>query len=159
MEENFYFKGSTLQVEYSLTIPVETKIVWNYLTKTENIAQWFQEIEVGELRSDGYMIFRLPDSEITMPILSFIQDEEIAYEWGGVGSVCFKLIPISEGTKLYFYESLPEDFSHRIRDIAGWSLTLERLKQTILGKQATFDMDKFQETENRYREIVSNLKS
>ncbi|GMA53535.1 ATPase [Alicyclobacillus contaminans] len=158
MEENFYFKGSTLQVEYSLTIPVDTNIVWDHLTKTEDIAKWFQEIETGELKPDGYMLFRLPDSEITMPILSFIQDSEIAYEWGGIGSVRFKLTPISEGTKLDFYESLPEDFSHRIRDITGWSLALERLKQTILGKQTTFDMDKFQETENRYREMINNLK-
>ncbi|GMA08476.1 hypothetical protein GCM10025886_16270 [Tetragenococcus halophilus subsp. flandriensis] len=158
MKDYFYFEGDTLHVEYSLTIPADQKVVWQYLTETEKISEWFAEIEVGELKRNGHMVFRLPDSEITMPILSFVQDKEISYEWGGVGSVCFDLTSTTEGTKLYFYETLPADFSYRIRDITGWSMALKRLKQVVLGEQTTFDMDEFQEIKKRYRQRIADLK-
>lgn len=53
MEKQFYIKNETLHVNYRLTIPKEVSKVWQYLTETTKIQEWFKEIEVGSLQTEG----------------------------------------------------------------------------------------------------------
>lgn len=157
MEKQFYLKNETLHVNYRLTIPKEVSKVWQYLTETTKIQEWFKEIEVGSLQTEGYLIFKLPEQNIRMNILSFEPEKIIGFEWG-TGSVQFELTNESVGTQLNFYEVLPKDFDHPVRDITGWYLQLEGLLATIKGEETSFDMNKFQETQVKFEKLIRELK-
>lgn len=45
--------------------------MWEYLTRTEKISEWFPEIKVGNLEEQGYMIFKTSERDIHMPVSAF----------------------------------------------------------------------------------------
>ncbi|WP_333646509.1 SRPBCC domain-containing protein [Lacrimispora sp.] len=157
MQEKLYFEGSTLYAKFILLIPEMPQRVWEYITQTEKIYKWFPDIEVGKLDKQGYLIFKLPQQDIHMPISAFKSEKLLSYTWGANGTVRFEIIQLQEGTQLEFLNILPEDFPNRSRDVTGWSIALEQLRNAILDKPVEYNLELHQERKKKYDAAIASL--
>lgn len=130
--------------------------MWEYLTRTEKTSEWFPEIKVGNLEEQGYMIFKTSERDIHMPVSAFEPEKLLTYAWA-TGTVRFEIATHPEGTQLSFLDILPENFPNRSRDITGWSIVLEQLRNAILGKPTEYNLDLHQEAEKKYDIIIASL--
>ncbi|WP_241961714.1 SRPBCC domain-containing protein [Staphylococcus succinus] len=105
--------------------------IFNYLSTTEGIQQWFPQLEICERKKDGKMLFHLDGEEYKeMYITDFKHNKEIGYTWD-LGQVKFELNQDEATTELIFKEFLPYEFPHIGLDFAGWQFQMEKLKALI----------------------------
>lgn len=120
-------------VYQTLTVPINKTAsnIFNYLSTTEGVQQWFPQLEICERKIDGKMLFHLDGQEyIEMYITDFKQNKVIGYTWD-LGQVKFELNQIETTTELVFKEFLPYEFPHIGLDFAGWQFQMENLKALI----------------------------
>lgn len=148
------------KVSFELILEASQKDVWALLTTNEGLAQWFHELEVGELGQQGYFNFIMtPTERLKMLILNYEEQKLIELEWDE-NSVSFQLENIEKyKVKLVFTEELNNITEHTPRDIAGWNLCLHRIK-LVLAKEIepTVNQDKFDALVEKYQNQLTKLK-
>lgn len=108
--------------------------VWAYLTDNEKLKQWFAELHVEELREGGVIKFDMQDGTFEeMAITSFAAGSVLAYTWGE-DHVRFELFPEPKGCKLLLIEEIARITSHTPRDLAGWHVCLEVIRELLDGQ-------------------------
>lgn len=153
MEEKLTIQDKSIYAHFSQIIPVTLEVAWEGLLDT---TQWFPQIKVGDLSLTGYMTFTMPETIIRMPILEYEPYRVLSYEWS-TGRVRFELVPVAGGTRLDFLDVLPQSFPHRARDITGWSITLKRLRASLLGEKLDYDMKENEIKQKEYQKQIDAL--
>lgn len=122
-------------VSFEVEISAPIQEVFALLTTNTGLAKWFNELEVGELGADGYLLFVMtPEEKITMPIRAFEPNQKLAFEWDQ-DEVAFELNKITANkTRLTFTEQLTTITEHSPRDISGWHICLKKLQASAEGK-------------------------
>ncbi|MGJ0466594.1 SRPBCC domain-containing protein, partial [Listeria monocytogenes] len=100
-------------VSFEVEISAPIQEVFALLTTNTGLAKWFNELEVGELGADGYLLFVMtPEEKITMPIRAFEPNQKLAFEWDQ-DEVAFELNKITANkTRLTFTEQLTTITEH-----------------------------------------------
>lgn len=122
-------------VSFEVEISAPIQEVFALLTTNTGLAKWFNELEVGELGADGYLLFVMtPEEKITMPIRAFEPNQKLAFEWDQ-DEVAFELNEITANkTRLTFTEQLTTITEHSPRDISGWHICLKKLQASETGR-------------------------
>lgn len=148
-----------IKVSFELNLEASLEDVWNLLTTNEGLAQWFHELEIGELGEEGYFNFIMTPTEcIKMPILKYTEKKTIEFEWDQ-DSVLFQLEVLdNEKVKLIFSEKIKNITAHTPRDIAGWKLCLHRI-QIMLAKtiESPINQEEFDELIGKYKNELTEL--
>ncbi|EAC3358442.1 SRPBCC family protein [Listeria monocytogenes] len=146
-------------VSFEVEISVPIQEVFALLTTNDGLAKWFNELEVGELGADGYLLFIMtPEEKITMPIRAFEPNQKIAFQWDQ-DEVAFELNEIAaEKTNLIFTEQLTTITEHSPRDISGWHICLKKLQASAEGKIYNFDKAAFETLFAKYQKVLNSEK-
>ncbi len=144
MKDTFRLENQTIYFGTERAISASPQTIWRYLTETDKLKQWFPELEIGELGVNGFWRFILPDFEETMPFTDYAEEKYLGVTWD-TGIIYFDLKEQApHQTLLVFSESLPENFTTpRHKDIAGWSIVLNRLKQVVETPDAAPEKNRF----------------
>ncbi|MFH4875614.1 SRPBCC domain-containing protein [Staphylococcus cohnii] len=112
----------------NLKIKSDAHSIFDYLSTTEGIQQWFPQLSFQERVEGGKMLFHLDDSEdLEMRITHFEANKRIGFTWD-IGKVKFELYEHQSYVELIFYEYLPFEFPHITLDFAGWQFQIESIK-------------------------------
>ncbi|HAA6475020.1 TPA_asm: ATPase [Listeria monocytogenes] len=146
-------------VSFEVEISAPIQEVFALLTTNAGLAKWFNELEVGKLGADGYLLFIMtPEEKITMPIRAFEPNQKIAFQWDQ-DEVAFELNEIAaEKTKLTFTEQLTTITEHSPRDISGWHICLKKLQASAEGKTYDFDKTEFETLFAKYQKTLNSEK-
>ena len=160
MKDTFRLENQTIYFGTERAISASPQTIWRYLTETDKLKQWFPELEIGELGVNGFWRFILPDFEETMPFTDYAEEKYLGVTWD-TGIIYFDLKEQApHQTLLVFSESLPRKFYNtRHKDIAGWSIVLNRLKQVVETPDAAPEKIDFPQIENHYLEKLTNLEN
>ncbi|EAD1455366.1 SRPBCC family protein [Listeria monocytogenes] len=146
-------------VSFEVEISAPIQEVFALLTTNAGLAKWFNELEVGELGADGYLLFIMtPEEKITMPIRAFEPNQKLAFQWDQ-DEVAFELNEIAaEKTKLTFTEQLTTITEHSPRDISGWHICLKKLQASAEGETYDFDKAEFETLFSKYQKVLNSEK-
>jgi len=152
MAEANYTKDS-LNAEQIITVAIDAdrSKVFDYLSTTSGISQWFPELEFRDVNNEKTLLFDLGDGRVQeMEVLELVEDQYIAFEWGGGGKVEILLKDTDENTKepteLELKETLPLDFGPVSQDFTGWYFQVGNIKSiSETGTVNEMDMSKFEE--------------
>ncbi|EAG9433373.1 SRPBCC family protein [Listeria monocytogenes] len=149
--------GAVVTFELEINAPITE--VFTLLTTNVGLEKWFNELEIGELGADGYLLFVMtPEEKITMPIRIFEPNRKFAFEWDQ-DEVAFELNTIPPNkTKLTFIEQLTAITEHSPRDISGWYICLKKLQASAEGKIYDFNKAEFETLFSKYKKAVNNKK-
>ncbi|WP_088810207.1 MULTISPECIES: ATPase [unclassified Listeria] len=122
------------------TIDAPMTSCFELVSTTEGLGKWFAELEMGQLSADGYLLFKMTETEkIEMPILEFEENVALGFAWDN-DAVYFRFAPLSENeTQLIFTEEIVQVTDHTPRDLAGWTICLDAFKKALEGEEFTFD--------------------
>ncbi|MBC2328588.1 SRPBCC family protein [Listeria swaminathanii] len=143
-------------VTFELVINAANTEVFELLTTNAGLAKWFNELEIGELGADGYLLFVMtPEEKITMPIRGFEPNRKLAFAWDQ-DEVAFELnATAANRTKLTFTEQLTAITEHSPRDISGWHICLKKLQASAEGKTYDFNKAEFESLFARYQKELN----
>ncbi|EMO8754847.1 SRPBCC family protein [Listeria monocytogenes] len=143
-------------VNFELEINATKAEVFALLTTNAGLAKWFNELEVGELGADGYLLSVMtPEEKITMPIRAFETNQKLAFEWDQ-DEVDFELNEITANkTRLTFREQLTTITEHSPRDISGWHICLKKLQASAEGKIYDFNKTEFETLFAKYQKELN----
>ncbi|HAA4126457.1 TPA_asm: ATPase [Listeria monocytogenes] len=143
-------------VSFEVEISAPIQEVFALLKTNTGLAKWFNELEVGELGADGYLLFVMtPEEKITMPIRAFEPNQKLAFEWDQ-DEVAFELNKITANkTRLTFTEQLTTITEHSPRDISGWHICLKKLQASAEGKIYDFNKTEFKTLFAKYQKELN----
>ncbi|SFH88405.1 Uncharacterized conserved protein YndB, AHSA1/START domain [Pisciglobus halotolerans] len=112
--------------------------VWDMLTENEQLAKWFPEMQVEQLKEGGKikLAFHTGGKE-EMTITSLAVPTVLEYTWGQ-DLVRFDLTQTDYGTHLLFTETLQQVTEQTPKDIAGWHICLDAI-EALLDKRELSD--------------------
>lgn len=110
-----------LHLEYVIRTHIHD--FWKLLTTTDGLQRWFPELE----RFGDSLCFTSGDFQQSLAISHEEKEKELTLDWFGA-NVSFTLR--QDGTKVFvtFDETIPNDFPNMVRDLAGWTNQVYRLK-------------------------------
>ena len=133
---------------------VET--VWAMLTDNTKLKQWFDELQIVDLRKGGIIKFDMQDGTfIDMKILDYESLKTLAFEWD-TDIARFELSPISGGCQLIFLETISSINEQTAKDLAGWHVCLDVIK-ALLDEDAIIREDEWKVWFEKYKELLNNL--
>lgn len=158
MTEILTLEGTTIIYQTTITIQTSPEHLWTFFTETENIIKWFPELQVVQNERPTAWCFVIDDFEELLPFITFKPMKQLNVTWD-TGNIQFILKKKdTQETELAFRDYLPDSFTtERSRDIAGWFIVLQRLKQAIEHPEKDFIEPDFSSIEQRYLEKVTEL--
>jgi len=130
--------------------------VWAMLTDNKKLKQWFDELEIIDLRKDGLIQFDMQDGSFEdMKILDYEPLKTLAFEWGE-DIAKFELSSWSEGTNIIFTETISTITEHTPKDLAGWHVCLDVI-QALLNGDSIKREDDWRFWFEKYKELLNNL--
>jgi uncharacterized protein YndB with AHSA1/START domain len=131
--------------------------VWSMLTDNEKLQQWFNELEVADLRIGGLIKFDMQDGTfIDMEILDYEPFKVLAFEWGK-DTARFELYSVSEGCQLTFIETLSSFTEHTIKDLAGWHVCLDVIESLLDGRTILSREEEWKTWYMKYKELLKEF--
>ncbi|RIP36095.1 hypothetical protein BUZ14_05435 [Staphylococcus gallinarum] len=131
MEINYIKNDKGVYQTLEILINEQLNTVFNYLTTTKGIQQWFPQLYVENRNVHGSLYFHIADGEdLRMDILQFDEPNTFEFTWD-IGTVKFQLVEKQDQTVLTLKEYLPYEFPHIIIDFSGWQYQMESLKNLI----------------------------
>lgn len=108
--------------------------VWAMLTDNEQLAKWFPELKVNDLRKGGKILFDMQDGTFEeMEIVDLEAPEVLEFTWGE-DRVRFELGGEPGGCRLLMIEKIREMTDHTPKDLAGWHVCLDVIGTLLDGK-------------------------
>ena len=147
-------KGYLAHFERQLNHSVEA--VWAMLTVNEQLARWFQELRVGELREGGFMRFYVPeemDQELEISELKSLSVLE--FDWFG-DVIRFELHPKQNGCALVLKERLNSITEQTKKDLAGWHVCLDVIEALLDGKSVQRETE-WEKWHEKYAQKIDEL--
>jgi uncharacterized protein YndB with AHSA1/START domain len=104
-----------VEIERDIVFPASPAEVWEALTESERLEEWFaNEVEL-DARPGGVGVFRWGDGAQRRAVVREIEPEErLVLDWEDDGQVVLELEEVDGGTRLHVVETSPE-----------WSTALE----------------------------------
>ncbi|HEY7422021.1 MAG TPA: SRPBCC domain-containing protein [Gaiellaceae bacterium] len=101
--------GEQLKIEREIVVPEEADEVWESLTDSERLEEWFaQEVELDP-RPGGEGVFRWGDGDERHAVVRELEEaERLVLDWDDGGSVAIELEPVVDGTRVHVVESSPQ---------------------------------------------------
>lgn len=147
-EKGIYLARFERQFNHS----VET--VWEMLTDNEKLKQWFDELEIVDLRQDGLIQFDMQDGTYEdMKILDYEPLKTLVFEWGQ-DIARFELSSLPNGCKLVFVETISTITEHTPKDLAGWHVCLDVI-QALLDGDSIKREDDWKIWFKKYKELLN----
>ncbi|WP_409340677.1 SRPBCC family protein [Paenibacillus sp. MBLB4367] len=144
--------GYTARFERILIHPVDQ--VWAMLTENEQLAKWFSELRVDDLRIGGKIMFDMQDGTFEeMTITDLHLHSVLAFTWGE-DRVRFELHPESEGCRLAMIENINKMNNHTPKDLAGWHVCLDVIQALLDGRTIESREEEWKKWYERYVEAV-----
>lgn len=130
--------------------------VWAMLTENAQLARWFEELQVGELRQGGFMKFNMPEViEQNLEIFEFISLSVLEFDWFG-DVIRFELHPNEDGCVLILKEKLNSVTEQTKKDIAGWHVCLGVIQALLDGNPIQRD-EEWKKWYGKYAEKIDIL--
>lgn len=130
--------------------------VWTALTENENLAIWFSELRVDELREGGVIKFDMKDGTFTdITIIELNMYSVLEYTWGE-DSVRFELYPDPEGCLLVLKEKINKITNHTSKDLAGWHVCLDVMNALLDGRAIEFRQEEWKKWHEKYVQAVDD---
>lgn len=130
--------------------------VWSWLTENEKLAQWFNELRVGELCEGGFMKFEMPDGTFEdLEITELKKHAVFEFSWW-VDSVRFELTPVSNGCKLVLIERIENITDHTTKDLAGWHVCLDVIVALMDGRTIA-RMEEWKKWYEEYKQVIGEV--
>lgn len=131
METQYSKDGQGVYQTLKIDIDGDKETIFNYLSTTEGIQQWFPQLSFEKREVNGKMYFHLEEEDdLEMTITHLEENKTIGFTWD-IGNVKFELNNKVQQTELTFIEYLPFEFSHIIIDFAGWQFHMESIKSIV----------------------------
>jgi uncharacterized protein YndB with AHSA1/START domain len=132
--------------------------VWAWLTDNDKLAQWFDELRVGELREGGYMSFHMGDDIFErLAITDFKSPSVLEFSWWQ-DSVRFELNQVENGCKLLLIEKIHSITDHTPKDLAGWHVCLDVIVALADGRGSGPRQDEWKKWYEEYIKVVEDVK-
>jgi uncharacterized protein YndB with AHSA1/START domain len=104
-----------MQIEREVVLPATPAEVWEALTESERLEEWFATEAELDPRPGGEGVFRWGDGEERRAVVREAAPEErLVLDWDDDGEVVLELEEVDGGTRLHVTETSPE-----------WSTALE----------------------------------
>ena len=169
--------GDNCELRFVRDLPHPIEKVWSALTEPARIADWLAADAHMDLRVGGRV--HMGEHDIESTVTDIDPPKLIQYGWSGPkmndgGQVRWELDQVPDGTHLVLTHvfrvmsdaeveefrsrfdrfELPEGWEPRSSTMAGWHTLLERLGVALDGGKAnTFDMERWQELNEHYKEV------
>lgn len=130
--------------------------VWAWLTENEKLANWFNELRVGELREGGFMRFDMQDGKFEdLAITDLENNQVLEFSWWA-DSVRFELSPESNGCKLVLIEKIERITDHTPKDLAGWHVCLDVIEALMDGRTIE-RMEEWKKSYEKYKQAIKEV--
>ena len=104
-----------MEIERDIVFPASPTEVWEALTESERLEEWFASEASLDVRPGGEGIFRWGDGDERRAVVREVEPEErLVLDWEDDGQVVLELEEVDGGTRLHVVETSPE-----------WSTALE----------------------------------
>jgi uncharacterized protein YndB with AHSA1/START domain len=124
--------GSKPAVRLERHLPDPPAVVWQAITKREQLKAWFPcdvIVEGGHWEVGAAITFPFPpeviDMTLTGTVLAVDEPRLLSYTWGEDEVLSFQLHPEGDGTRLVLTDELQAGWA--ARNAAGWEDCLDRL--------------------------------
>ena len=108
--------------------------VWAMLTDNTQLARWFEELQVGDLRQGGFIKFNAPGViDENLMISELVPFSVLEFDWFG-DVVRFELHPDGENYVLILKEQLNSLSEQTKMDLAGWHVCLDVIHALLNGQ-------------------------
>jgi len=98
-----------MKVEREIVVPEEPGEVWEALTDSDRLEEWFASEAELDVRPGGEGVFRWGDGEERHAVVrELAEGERLVFDWDDGGSVAIELEPTVDGTRVHVVESSPE---------------------------------------------------
>ncbi|WP_071131203.1 hypothetical protein [Enterococcus timonensis] len=148
--------SNTINLTIVENITTTKEELWDLISTTAGYKKWFPEIQANNLPDSQQLFFSANGIKEEMSLLLYDAPYAIKYSWAEA-TVAFKIAPVEKKlVQLTFQEIIPTTFPDLVKDLAGWTLQIQHLKQNCLKEDYTFDQEKFDTIAKSYQEILSN---
>jgi uncharacterized protein YndB with AHSA1/START domain len=104
-----------VEIERDIVFPASPAEVWEALTESERLEEWFASEASLDARPGGEGIFRWGDGDERRAVVREVEPEErLVLDWEDDGQVVLELEEVDGGTRVHVVETSPE-----------WSTALE----------------------------------
>lgn len=126
--------GKGIQVQSKRRLNHAVEDVWAMLTDNDLLEQWFQELQVGDLREGGFMNFDMSDDiHEKLQITKLKTFSVLEFDWFG-DEVRFELYSERDGCLLIFKEKVNTLTEQTRKDLAGWHVCLDVIQALLDGQ-------------------------
>lgn len=133
--------------------------VWSMLTDNGQLARWFPELSVDDLRVGGAFKFDMGGgNEEKMEILELKPLALLAYTWAE-DQVRFELDETSEGCRLELVEHITRITDHTPRDLAGWHVCLDVIAALLDGREIESRKAAWEEKYEQYKQLIERVRT
>ncbi|TDF88905.1 SRPBCC family protein [Paenibacillus piri] len=147
--------GYTARYERRLNASVDQ--VWSMLTDNDQLAKWFAELRVGELRDGGFMKFDMQNGTFEkLDITELRLQSVLEYTWGE-DLVRFELYPETAGSRLVLVETINKMTDHTPKDLAGWDVCLDVVEALLSGRKIEAREDLWKAKYEEYVQAVGQV--
>ena len=98
-----------MQIEREIVVPEQPAEVWEALTDSERLEEWFASDVELDARPGGEGVFRWGDGDERRAVVRELEEaERLVLDWDDGGSVAIELEPVVDGTRVHVVESSPD---------------------------------------------------
>ncbi|MDG0811104.1 SRPBCC family protein [Cohnella rhizosphaerae] len=133
--------------------------VWAMLTENEQLAKWFPEMSVADLRVGGAFKFDMGGGNAErMEIVALEPLTVLAYTWAE-DRVRFELAETPEGCRLALVERIARITDHTPRDLAGWHVCLDVIAALLDGRTVESRKADWEKEYEAYKGLVERVRA
>jgi uncharacterized protein YndB with AHSA1/START domain len=98
-----------MEIEREIVVPKQPDEVWEALTDSDRLEEWFASDVELDARPGGEGVFRWGDGDERHAVVRELEEaERLVLDWDDGGSVAIELEPVVEGTRVHVVESSPQ---------------------------------------------------
>ncbi|HKN64501.1 MAG TPA: SRPBCC domain-containing protein [Gaiellaceae bacterium] len=98
-----------MHVEREIVLPEQADEVWEALTDSERLEEWFASEVQLDARPGGEGVFRWGDGDERHAVVRELEEaERLVLDWDDGGSVAIELETVEDGTRVHVVESSPQ---------------------------------------------------
>ncbi|NEU31299.1 SRPBCC family protein [bacterium LRH843] len=157
MIANIQKSGNDFIAKFERYMDHSVEDVWAMLTENEKLTQWFSELKVDELRKGGIIKFDMQDGTFEeMTILNLELYSVLEFTWAN-DIVRFELTPEQDGCLLVLNETLKVITNHTPKDLAGWHVCLDVIKDILDGRIIEFRKERWEKWFEEYVKAIAKI--
>jgi uncharacterized protein YndB with AHSA1/START domain len=98
-----------MEIEREIVVPEQPDEVWEALTDSDRLEEWFASDVQLDARPGGEGVFRWGDGDERHAVVRELEEaQRLVLDWDDGGSVAIELEPAVDGTRVHVVESSPE---------------------------------------------------